>query len=42
MEALALMENKAFQTHAEAEGKLRRAKLTADQLITLRGLSPVD
>jgi uncharacterized protein (DUF885 family) len=33
-EALALMENKAFQTHAEAVGKLRRAKLTAGQLIT--------
>jgi uncharacterized protein (DUF885 family) len=28
------MENKAFQTHAEAMGKLRRAKLTAGQLIT--------
>jgi len=33
-EAMALMENKAFQTHAEAMGKLRRAKLTAGQLIT--------
>jgi uncharacterized protein (DUF885 family) len=33
-EAMALMEQKAFQTHAEAEGKLRRAKLTAGQLIT--------
>ena len=33
-EAVALMENKAFQTHAEAMGKLRRAKLTAGQLIT--------
>ena len=33
-EALALMEGKAFQTHAEAIGKLRRAKLTAGQLIT--------
>jgi uncharacterized protein (DUF885 family) len=33
-EALALMENKAFQTHAEAVGKLRRAKLTAGLLIT--------
>jgi uncharacterized protein (DUF885 family) len=33
-EAIALMENKAFQTHAEAVGKLRRAKLTAGQLIT--------
>ena len=33
-EALALMENKAFQTHAEALGKLRRVKLTAGQLIT--------
>ena len=33
-EAMDLMENKAFQTHAEAEGKLRRAKLTAGQLIT--------
>jgi uncharacterized protein (DUF885 family) len=33
-EALALMENKAFQTPAEALGKLRRAKLTAGQLIT--------
>jgi uncharacterized protein (DUF885 family) len=28
------MENKAFQTAAEAQGKLRRAKLTAGQLIT--------
>jgi uncharacterized protein (DUF885 family) len=33
-EALDLMENKAFQTAAEAQGKLRRAKLTAGQLIT--------
>ena len=33
-EALDLMRNKAFQTSAEAEGKLRRAKLTAGQLIT--------
>ena len=33
-EALDLMENKAFQTEAEAQGKLRRAKLTAGQLIT--------
>jgi uncharacterized protein (DUF885 family) len=33
-QALDLMENKAFQTAAEAEGKLRRAKLTAGQLIT--------
>ena len=33
-EALDLMENKAFQTAAEAKGKLRRAKLTAGQLIT--------
>jgi uncharacterized protein (DUF885 family) len=33
-EALDLMENKAFQTGAEAQGKLRRAKLTAGQLIT--------
>jgi uncharacterized protein (DUF885 family) len=33
-EALDLMENKAFQTEAEAKGKLRRAKLTAGQLIT--------
>jgi Bacterial protein of unknown function (DUF885) len=33
-EALDLMENKAFQTSAEAQGKLRRAKLTAGQLIT--------
>jgi len=32
-EALNLMQQKAFQTHAEAEGKLRRAKLTAGQLI---------
>jgi uncharacterized protein (DUF885 family) len=28
------MEKKAFQTEAEAKGKLRRAKLTAGQLIT--------
>jgi uncharacterized protein (DUF885 family) len=33
-EALDLMETKAFQTGAEAQGKLRRAKLTAGQLIT--------
>jgi hypothetical protein len=33
-QALDLMENKAFQTEAEAQGKLRRAKLTAGQLIT--------
>jgi uncharacterized protein (DUF885 family) len=33
-EALDLMETKAFQTEAEAKGKLRRAKLTAGQLIT--------
>lgn len=33
-EALDLMEKKAFQTDAEAKGKLRRAKLTAGQLIT--------
>jgi uncharacterized protein (DUF885 family) len=33
-EALDLMENKAFQTAAEAQGKLRRVKLTAGQLIT--------
>jgi uncharacterized protein (DUF885 family) len=33
-EALALMEKKAFQTEAEAQGKLRRAKLTAGQLAT--------
>ncbi len=33
-EAFDLMEKKAFQTHAEATGKLRRAKLTAGQLIT--------
>jgi Bacterial protein of unknown function (DUF885) len=33
-QALDLMETKAFQTRAEAEGKLRRAKLTAGQLIT--------
>ncbi|AXC11661.1 Lipoprotein, putative [Acidisarcina polymorpha] len=33
-EALDLMQNKAFQTPAEANGKLRRAKLTAGQLIT--------
>jgi len=32
-EAMTLMQQKAFQTHAEAEGKLRRAKLTAGQLI---------
>ncbi len=33
-QALDLMQNKAFQTVAESEGKLRRAKLTAGQLIT--------
>ena len=33
-EALSLMENEAFQTRAEALGKLRRVKLTAGQLIT--------
>jgi uncharacterized protein (DUF885 family) len=33
-EALDLMEKEAFQTAAEAQGKLRRAKLTAGQLIT--------
>jgi uncharacterized protein (DUF885 family) len=33
-EAIDLMRNKAFQTEAEAQGKLRRAKLTAGQLIT--------
>jgi uncharacterized protein (DUF885 family) len=33
-EALDLMQQKAFQTKAEAEGKLRRVKLTAGQLIT--------
>ncbi len=33
-QALELMEQKAFQTPAEAQGKLRRAKLTAGQLIT--------
>lgn len=33
-EALDLMETQAFQTEAEAKGKLRRAKLTAGQLIT--------
>jgi uncharacterized protein (DUF885 family) len=33
-QALDLMEKKAFQTPAEAEGKLRRVKLTAGQLIT--------
>ncbi|HEY0794141.1 MAG TPA: DUF885 domain-containing protein [Acidisarcina sp.] len=32
--AFDLMEHKAFQTHAEATGKLRRAKLSAGQLIT--------
>lgn len=31
--AMNLMRQKAFQTEAEAEGKLRRAKLTAGQLI---------
>jgi uncharacterized protein (DUF885 family) len=33
-EAFDLMEKKAFQTEAEAKGKLRRAKLTAGQLTT--------
>jgi uncharacterized protein (DUF885 family) len=33
-QALDLMQEKAFQTEAEARGKLRRAKLTAGQLIT--------
>jgi uncharacterized protein (DUF885 family) len=33
-QALDLMEKKAFQTPAEAAGKLRRVKLTAGQLIT--------
>ena len=33
-EAMKMMEETAFQTHAEALGKLRRAKLTAGQLIT--------
>jgi uncharacterized protein (DUF885 family) len=33
-QALDLMQKKAFQTEAEAQGKLRRAKLTAGQLIT--------
>ncbi len=33
-QAVELMEHKAFQTPAEAQGKLRRAKLTAGQLIT--------
>ena len=33
-DALDLLQNKAFQTEAEAKGKLRRAKLTAGQLIT--------
>jgi len=33
-DAMDLMQNKAFQTAAEAQGKLRRAKLTAGQLIT--------
>ncbi len=33
-QALDLMRNRAFQTEAEAKGKLRRAKLTAGQLIT--------
>jgi uncharacterized protein (DUF885 family) len=33
-EALDLMEKKAFQTEAEAKGKLRRAELTAGQLAT--------
>jgi uncharacterized protein (DUF885 family) len=32
-QALDLMQNKAFQTAAEAQGKLRRAKLSAGQLI---------
>jgi uncharacterized protein (DUF885 family) len=34
VEALDLLEQGAFQTHAEAVGKLRRAKLTAVQLTT--------
>jgi uncharacterized protein (DUF885 family) len=33
-EAMDLMQQKAFQTKAEAEGKLQRVKLTAGQLIT--------
>jgi uncharacterized protein (DUF885 family) len=33
-EALSLMQEKAFQTRAEAEGKLLRAKLSSGQLIT--------
>lgn len=33
-QAMDLMEHKAFQTHAEATGKLRRAKLSSGQLIT--------
>ena len=33
-EAFDLMEKKGFQTHAEAQGKLKRAKLGAGQLIT--------
>jgi uncharacterized protein (DUF885 family) len=33
-QALELMQTKAFQTKAEADGKLRRAKLTSGQLIT--------
>ncbi len=33
-QALDMMEHKAFQTHAEAMGKLRRAKLSSGQLIT--------
>ena len=33
-DALNLMTNMAFQTHAEAEGKLQRAKLTSTQLPT--------
>ncbi len=33
-QAMDLMQTKAFQTKAEAEGKLRRAKLTSGQLIT--------
>lgn len=33
-EALKLMTKEAFQTQAEADGKLRRAKLTSTQLPT--------
>jgi len=35
-EAMELMTKEAFQTQAEAEGKLRRAKLSSVQLPTLR------